>query len=108
MEAVDGVEEEEGADAFVEVVSAATEGVEFRALGEQFSGGQLATMRVQRRVALRGLAGGDKFGEFHGLGISNALQMAAAVVDLTSRWRGTAEVFRFAGFHQIECRPPSR
>ncbi len=65
MKPVDGVEEEEGTDAFVEVVGVAAEGVEFRAFGEKLGGAQIAAVRIERSVALGGFAGGDELGE-HG------------------------------------------
>jgi hypothetical protein len=60
-----GVEEEKRADAFVEVVGTAAEGVEFHTLGEQFGSAQVAAVSVERGVALGGFAGGDELNE-HG------------------------------------------
>ena len=51
VEAVDGVEEEEGAHALVEVVAGAAEAVEGLAFGEQFGERQIAAEGVQRSVA---------------------------------------------------------
>ena len=52
VEAVDRVEEEQRADALVEVVAGAAEAVERLALGEQLFERQLAAQRVERAVAL--------------------------------------------------------
>ena len=59
MEAVDGVEEEQRAHAFVEVVARAAEAVERGALGLQLRERQVAADCVQRAVANGGVARGD-------------------------------------------------
>src|SRR4051812_17417711 len=60
MKAVEGVEEEEGADAFVEVFAFATEGVERGAFGQQLVGGEIGAGFLEGAVALGGVPGGDE------------------------------------------------
>jgi hypothetical protein len=70
VEPVDGVEEEEGADAFVEVVALTAEGVEFGAFGEKFRLGGAGAEVFEGAVAHDGILSGDDGDERTGHGIS--------------------------------------
>jgi hypothetical protein len=59
MEAVDGIEEEESADALVEVVRAAPEGFKLCAFGQEAVEAEAAAQDVQRNVSLAATGGNN-------------------------------------------------
>ena len=70
MKAVDGVEEKEGANPFVEVFAAAAKGFQLGTSRHQFVHRRAVADRLKRPVAKSWIAGGDDFdeGAGHALG----------------------------------------
>ena len=61
MKPMNGVEKEQGADAFVKIITTAAEGFQFRARGEQLICGQRRANEVQRLIALLRIRRRDDF-----------------------------------------------
>jgi len=66
VEAVDGVEEKEGADAVVEISAGAAEGVEGVGFGEELGEGEFPAGGVEGLVADGGVGRSDEIEEGHG------------------------------------------
>ena len=63
MKAMDGVEEQEGPDPFIQVLAAAAERFKIGAFAHQLGQRRLLAEGVERSIAHRGLRRGDEFNE---------------------------------------------